>query len=306
MSFDISASWGTQASPFSILVHGGAGDVPEERRAAHRAGCAAAVAGAIATLREGGSALDAVEAAVRVLEDDPLFNAGTGGSLDEDGALRLDASIMEGTGLRAGAVACLPAYPHAVSVARAALNDGRHLLYAADGADRFAKAAGFALAPEGTMITAAARDRLRIVRETGGSGNWAGGTVGAVARDRSGAVAAATSTGGMVGKRRGRVGDSPIIGAGNYADDATGAASATGEGEAFLKLGVCLRACDALGDGKRSPEQAARWIIGLVGTRLQATGGIILVDRDGRLGLARNTTTMSWAAAWDNGDAAGT
>jgi beta-aspartyl-peptidase (threonine type) len=145
------------------------------------------------------------------------------------------------------------------------------------------------------------------VQQTGGSGNWAGGTVGAVARDHTGAVAAATSTGGMVGKHRGRVGDSPIIGAGAYADDQTGAASATGEGEAFLKLGVCLRACDALGaPTSRSPEEAARWAITLVGTRLAATGGLILVDREGRLGLARNTVTMSWAATWDGGDASGT
>lgn len=306
MSIALSSSWGTPASPFSILVHGGAGDVPEARREAHREGCARAVARAVEALRTGGSALDAVEAAVRCLEDDPLFNAGTGGSLDEDGELRLDASIMEGTGLRAGAVACLPAYPHAISVARAALVDGKHLLYAGDGADRFARNAGFVPSTDGAMITPAAKERLRIVLETGGSGNWAGGTVGAVARDRSGAVAAATSTGGMVGKRRGRVGDSPIIGAGNYADDALGAASATGEGEAFLKLGVCLRACDALGGDGRSPEDAARWIIGLVGARLSATGGIILVDRQGRLGLARNTATMSWAAAWEGGEAAGT
>lgn len=300
---ELTASWGAEASSFSLLVHGGAGEVSPSRRALHEAGCLAAVLSAVSLLRDGGSALDAAEAAVRALEDDPLFNAGTGGSLDEDGELRLDAAVMDGESLAAGAVAGLSSYPHPVSVARAVLRDGRHVLYAGDGADRFAEANGFSLASPGSMITETSRERLRLVRATGGSGNWAGGTVGAVARDRAGHVAAATSTGGMVGKRRGRIGDSPIIGAGTYADDATGAASATGDGEAFLKLGVCLRACDAL--ASRTPEEAARWAMELVGRRLAATGGLILVDGQGRLGLARNTATMSWAAACDTGDASG-
>ena len=293
----VTGSWTSETKGFGILVHGGAGDIPEARRESHQEGCRAAAAAGAAVLAAGGTAIDAVQRAVELLEDDPRFNAGTGGSLDEDGQLRLDASIMDGETLAAGAVASLPPFRHPIAIARAVLVDGRHVLYAAEGAARFATAHGFAPADPASMITDAARTRLEATRR-GASGNWAGGTVGAVARDARGHVAAATSTGGVVGKRSGRVGDSPILGAGNYADDASGAVSGTGEGEGFLRAAIAARACLWMEQGMPVDEAARRAASFLV-TRVGARGGLILVDRAGRLALARTTTTMTWAASWD-------
>jgi beta-aspartyl-peptidase (threonine type) len=279
-----------------VLVHGGAGDVPEELRAAHAEGCRAAAAAGLEVLRATGSALAAVVRAVEVLEDDPRFNAGTGACLTEEGTLELDASVMEGTGLRAGAVCSLPPFRNPVRVARAVLDEGRHVLYAAEGASRFAAAHGFLPADPASMITPAARARLDAVLAGRAERGWAGGTVGAVACDAEGRVAAATSTGGMVAKRRGRVGDSPIVGAGTYADDECGAASATGEGESILRLGLTRYACDLLRSGLTA-QQAAEVAVARLGARLHASGGLVLVDAQGRTGVARNTRTMSWAEA---------
>src|SRR5690606_33541791 len=211
-----------------VVVHGGAGAVPPARRPAHAAGCRLAAEAGLAILTGGGTALDAAMRAVEVLEDDPSFNAGTGACLAEDGSLELDASIMDGRDLRFGAVACLPPFKNPIRIARAVLDDGRHTLYAAEGAARFAREHGFSPADPASMITEAARVRLAQVLAGRGDGGWAGGTVGAVACDASGNVAAATSTGGMVAKRGGRVGDTPLPGAGTFADDLAGACSATG------------------------------------------------------------------------------
>ena len=296
VSDPVRGAWSGGGDGWSILVHGGAGDVPPERREGAAEGCRLAVASASAILASGGSALDAAQRAVEILEDDPRFNAGTGASLDEDGALCLDAALMDGETLAAGAVGSLPPFRHPIAVAREVLRDRRHVFYVADGAARFAVARGlFPAAPE-TMITSAARERLALTR-AGASGNWAGGTVGAVARDARGHVAAATSTGGIVGKRRGRVGDSPVLGAGTYADDQGGAVSGTGEGEGFLRASIATRACLWMQEGL-PPEAAARRAVAFLGTRVNASGGLILVDRGGRLGFARSTATMSWAAAW--------
>jgi beta-aspartyl-peptidase (threonine type) len=285
-----------------VLVHGGAGDVPEASRAAHAEGCRVAAARGLARLLETGSALEAAMRAVEVLEDDPRYNAGTGACLDERGELALDAAIMEGTSLRAGAVCAMPAFVHPIQVARAVLDDGRHVLYAGEGAARFAEERGFARAEPASMITAAARERLENVLAGRAERGWAGGTVGAVACDARGRVAAATSTGGMVAKRAGRVGDSPILGAGTYADDETGAASATGEGEAVLRLVLTRHVCELLRGGA-SPEEAARAGIERLGARLGASGGLIVVDAQGRVGHARNTQTMSWGLARAGEDA---
>ncbi|MBX7193662.1 MAG: isoaspartyl peptidase/L-asparaginase [Sandaracinaceae bacterium] len=279
-----------------VLVHGGAGDVPEAKRASHAEGCRLAAIAGLARLLEAGSALEAVVRAVEVLEDDPRYNAGTGACLDEHGALALDAAVMEGTELRAGAVCSMPPFRNPIDVARAVLEDGRHVLYAGEGAARFAKDRGFVPADPASMITDAARERLRAVLEGRAHRGWAGGTVGAVACDAEGHVAAATSTGGMVGKRAGRVGDSPILGAGTYADDASGAASATGEGEAILRLALTRHVCELLAGGA-SPDDAARAAIARLGSKLGATGGLIVVDATGRVGHARNTQTMSWGLA---------
>jgi len=298
----VTASWGAHGGGWSVLVHGGAGDVAAERVARHVDGCRAAAQAAVDVLRGGGAAVDAVERAVVVLEDDPSFNAGTGACLNAEGLIELDASIMEGSGLRAGGVCALPPFLHPIAIARAVLEDGLHVLYAGEGAAQFALTHGFAPSSSEAMTTEAARARWLAVRAKVGEigqpdhDGWAGGTVGVVARDARGVVAAATSTGGRVNKRAGRVGDSPILGAGNYADDDGGACSATGDGEAVLRLCLAKAAIDLM-RARVHPEEAARAVIRQLAARLGGTGGVILVDRTGRLGFARNTRTMTWAAA---------
>lgn len=279
-----------------VVVHGGAGDVAPERRPLHAEGCRAAAAAGLAVLAQGGSALDAAQCAVEVLEDDPKFNAGTGACLTADGTIELDASVMEGTSMRAGAVAAMPPFKNPIQIARAVLEDGRHILYAGDGAAAYARAKGFTPSTLEAMRTEAAARRLEQWKQGRAQPGWAGGTVGAVAVDANGSVAAATSTGGTVGKDVGRVGDTPLIGAGTYADDDAGAASATGLGETIIRATLCRMAIDVLRSGVPAAE-AAHAVIAAFGDRYQGSGGIILVDRRGRHGIARNTATMSYAVA---------
>jgi beta-aspartyl-peptidase (threonine type) len=299
----VTASWGGRASRFAILVHGGAGDVRAEKIPAHVAGCERAAKIGAEVLEKGGSALDAVTAAVTALEDDPLFNAGTGACLHAEGGIELDAAVMVGEGLRAGAVAAMPTFKNPIAIARRVMEASRHVLLAGEGAARFAVAQGFERVDEKTMITEAARARLEAVQQKKAEAGWAGGTVGAVARDASGRVAAATSTGGMVNKLVGRIGDSPLIGAGTYADDESGACSTTGHGEAMIRVCLAKAAIDRL--RALAPEAAAREVIALMHARTNETGGLILVGRDGALGLARTTRTMTWAACSDAENASG-
>jgi beta-aspartyl-peptidase (threonine type) len=224
--------------------------------------------------------------------------------LNEEGTLELDASIMEGTGLRGGGVCALPAFRHPIAVARAVLDEGGHVLYAGEGAARFARSRGFAEARAEDMIIQASRDRLARVRAAlpasqEASGMMGGGeTVGAVVRDGRGMLVAATSTGGRVNKAVGRVGDSPILGAGTYADDDAGACSNTGDGEAFLRICLAKTAIEWLRGGMH-PEDAARAAVRFALVRVGGSGGTILIDRFGRLGWARSAQTMTWAAASD-------
>lgn len=296
----VTASWG-HASPctWSILVHGGAGDVAAERLPLHVAGCERAAAAGAAVLAAGGSALDAVQRAVEVLEDDPSFNAGTGACLNADGAIELDASIMDGATLEAGGVCALPPFKNPIAIARRVMRRSRHALLAGEGAMRFALAEGFERADPEAMITALARARLEAARGKDAPANGSGGTVGAVARDARGHVAAATSTGGTVNKLPGRVGDSPIVGAGTYADDAIGACSTTGHGEAMMRVCLAKTTLDATRTMGAAP--AARTSLAMMHTRTQGTGGAIVIGQDGTLGLARSTRTMSWAAVANDG-----
>jgi len=238
----------------AILVHGGAGLVTAERFDRLRAGVRAAAAAGHAVLAADGNALDAVVAAVRVLEDDPEFNAGTGAALTRDGTVETDASVMDGDTRRAGAVAAVPDLANPIVLARAVLDDGEHVILAGPAAWRFASELGITPAPPGALVTERARQRLQetVARER------EGGTVGAVARDRQGRLAAATSTGGVVRKRSGRVGDSPIPGAGTWADRGI-AVSATGDGEAILRvvLGRTIAAYTAAGKSLREAVLAA-------------------------------------------------
>ena len=294
----VTGSWGMQGGRWSVLVHGGAGDVPDESLAGHIDGCQRAANLAAEVLRAGGSALDAAGKAVEALEDDPRFNAGTGACLNADGALELDAAIMEGEGLRGGGICALPSFKHPIAIARAVLDAAGHVLYAAGGAEKFALAHGFERAREEDMITPASRDRLARLRSGLVDSNWAGGTVGAVVRDARGTVVAATSTGGKVGKGAGRVGDTPVLGAGTYADNAAGACSNTGDGEAFMRVCLAKTAVEWLRTGMH-PEDAAPAAIRYVLERAGGAGGMILIDHHGRLGWARSTRTMTWAAVSD-------
>jgi len=290
---------------FALLVHGGAGAVSEARRAAHTEGCRRAAAAGAAVLRSGGAALLAVEAAVRALEDDPLFNAGTGACLNAEGRVEHDASIMEGTRLGAGAVCALDGFAAPIAVARAALDDGQHVLYAGPGARAFALAKGFVPVENEALITPASRAAFEAARTSGGGATgWAGGTVGAVAVDARGALAAATSTGGLINKSAGRVGDSALIGAGTYADDAAGAVSTTGHGEGMIRIAAAHTAVAAMAQGE-SAEAAARAVMARLTTAIGTTGGLIAVDHARRWGFARTTATMSWALVTGTHDEAG-
>lgn len=285
---------------FGVLVHGGAGSRPRDAAAAQAVGCRPAAQAAFEILASGGSALDAVERAVRVLEDDRRYNAGLGAALAEDGSVELDASIMDGSSARLGAVGALSGFKNAVSVARAVLEDGRHVFYAGPGAARFAESRGFSRVDPASLVTDAARAALAeaLARRAPGS---SGGTVGAVASDVRGNVAAATSTGGISGKRNGRIGDSPVVGAGTYADDRYGAASATGEGEGILRVVLTHGAVLRLGDGAPPGDIAFSALASML-ERVGARGGMIAVDRARRFGLARTTETMPWALCVDGGE----
>jgi beta-aspartyl-peptidase (threonine type) len=252
----------------------------------------------LAVLARGGAALDAVQAAVRALEDDPEFNAGVGAALTRDGTVEVDAAIMDGAALRVGAVAAVPSLRRPIDVARAVLDDGEHVLLAGDAAWHFARAHGFARDDAGAMILPRQRANLaqELARRTAGTPPPSGGgTVGACAVDRHGHVAAATSTGGVTGKRQGRVGDAPLPGCGTYADDTAGAASATGHGEAIIRVTLTRFVIDRLRAGDDAHTAARRGIDELA-RRVGGSGGVIVADRTGRIGLAHNTDNLAWAA----------
>jgi L-asparaginase / beta-aspartyl-peptidase len=300
----VTEAWGADGGEWSILVHGGAGDVQPNELPEHVEGCRFAASEAARVLQGGGSALNAAQRAVEILEDDPRFNAGIGACLNVEGLIELDAAIMEGTLLRAGSVGALPPFEHPIAIARTILNEGGHVMYAGEGAEQFALARGFARSSDEALITEAARERWEIIRN-GGAESWSVGTVGAVARDRHGTVVAATSTGGRINKALGRIGDTPILGAGTYADDEAGACSNTGDGESVMRLCLAKTACEWMRAGMH-PVDAARAAVRMMLARTGGTGGIILVDRAGRLGFARTTRTMTWAAASDGwGDVLG-
>lgn len=282
----------------ALVVHGGAGDLDPERADEARAGCRRAVDAGLEVLASGGPAVDAVCAAVRVLEDDPLFNAGNGAALNRAGRVECDAAVMDGRTLRIGAVASMADAPTAVSVARAVLDDGEHVLLVGQGAWLFAAEHGFSPAAPGALVTEKSLTRLdaeRKRRAAGAESSGLGGTVGACAVDAAGHVAAATSTGGTTFKRPGRVGDTPLAGCGTYADDEGGAASATGVGEAIIRVTLTRMCVDAMRAGADA-SRAAWQSIEELGRRTGGQAGLICCDARGRLGAALSTATMSFGA----------
>ena len=260
------------------------------------ASCAAAARAGFEILRAGGSALDAATAAVVALEDDPRFNAGIGSALTVDGEVECDASVMCGDG-RAGAIGALRDLKNPIRLARLVMEKTPHVLLVGAGAAAFATECGLTPLAAGALATERMRGKWRaaIARAAAAA---SGGTVGCVARDATGRLAAATSTGGTMLKRRGRVGDSALIGAGTYADDGAGAVSGTGHGEAFIKAAAARLAVEALRAG-RSPTEAARETLPAV-RRHGGSGGLICVDAAGRVGFAFDTPRM--ARAWIDAD----
>jgi L-asparaginase / beta-aspartyl-peptidase len=298
----------------SLIVHGGAWDIPDESVDACKAGCRRALAAGWSILNDGGSALDAVQAAVVVLEDDPAFDAGFGSHLTLDGHVECDAIVMDGSTLRAGSVASLRHIRNPIRLARRVLENCAHMMLVGDGAERFAVDQGLELCDPEDLIAEAERNAwLKCRNGAHATAHHRGhdqGTVGAVALDRDGRLFAATSTGGTCCKLPGRVGDSPLIGCGCYADVESGGVSCTGYGEAIMKVVLAKTAVDFLrhrvgaGPNPSSPilpkpsapdaaSLAAREAVSILATRTQATGGLILLDREGNPGFAFNTPRMA-------------
>lgn len=274
----------------AVVVHGGAGDWRSADEPAAEAGCLAAVEAGIAVLSAGGTSMDAAIAAVRVLEDDPIYNAGIGSVLTCDGRVEVDAAVMDGKTLGFGAIAAMEgAYP-GVDIARAVLDDGRHGLLCGHGGWQLAAALGFEPAD---LVTERAQKRLErdLARRT----EISPGTVGAAAIDAAGNTAVATSTGGTSAKLPGRIGDTPVCGAGTYADDEGGAASATGQGEAIIRVTLTRQVVDRMRAGQSA--SAAAWASVATLERGGGQGGVVCCDRDGRLGAAHTTPRMPYGGA---------
>lgn len=298
-----------QRSSYTIAVHGGAGVIsrdklPPEKEAAVWAAVEAALRAGEAILKTNGTSLDAVEAAIKVLEDSPHFNAGHGAVLNREGFCELDAAIMDGTTRRAGTVAAARRIRNPIAGARLVMDRTPHLLLAGEGADLFAEKAGLPMAEAGYFITEPRRKQLEEIlqrerektrAESRGQLDRAVdkmGTVGAVAVDRSGNLAAGTSTGGLAGKLRGRVGDSPLIGAGTWADNATCAVSATGQGEFIIRAALAHDIASLMAYRKLSLSEAASLVVNRKLTELGGEGGVIAVDRRGRIAMPFNSAGM--------------
>lgn len=316
----------------ALIVHGGAGAMAPERYAAAREGCRDAALAGWRVLLAGGDATEAVQAAIMALEDNPGFNAGTGAVLTTDGRAQLDAGIMDGDTLAVGAVAGVERIKNPIALARLVL-DSPHVLLMGVGAEQFAVESRMPLCEPSALITDTQYTRWKrgygegdsvnvgslvsftpeSAYETNGNGVHPAaevdgdpvhsdahkhGTVGAVAVDANGRVAAGASTGGIAAKYPGRIGDTPIVGAGFCAENGIGGVSSTGHGEDFIRLTLARRALDYIAGGM-SAQAAASAAIRLLGERVRGEGGLILLDGEGRVGYARNTTTMAHAFMLD-------
>jgi beta-aspartyl-peptidase (threonine type) len=334
MLYDILVTTSNISSP-TLLVHGGAWAIPVDQEAAHKDGVRNALEAGYAILSRGGSALDAVEASVTVLENDPTFDAGLGGFLTSDGRVQLDALLMDGDRMKAGGVACVEHLRNPIQAARLVLEKSPHVYFVGPGAEQFAHSHGMALIDNAELVLDRERKRLAHaqLREAAGfventfsgkesplptflhddkspetafspdpdsPGFRSHDTVGAVARDARGNLAAATSTGGTLNKAPGRVGDSSLIGCGCYADNLAAAVSLTGWGEPIMKLVLGKWATDRVAAGS-APELVAREAIAYLYHRLGGHGGIILLGPDGRFGFAHNTPAMAWGLATPSG-----
>ena len=316
-----------------LLIHGGAWAMPDNEVAAHERGIRNALDAGYAVLTRGGTAVEAVEAAVVVLEDDETFDAGRGSFLTRDGRVQLDALLMNGENLRTGGVACVERLPNPIRAARLVLEQSPHVYFVGTGAERFALQHGMRLCDNTDLVIAREQKRLYAAQQaelkgeadttfsgatTGEPAEFRAGaaktlasdalkshdTVGAVALDVHGNLAAGTSTGGTLNKAPGRVGDSSLIGCGCYADNLSAAVSLTGWGEPIMKLVLGKWAVDRVGAGA-TPQQAASDAIAYLHRRLGGHGGVILLGPGGQIGLAHNTPRMAWGLATSEGKSLG-
>jgi len=319
----------------TLLVHGGAWAIPDDAAAAHQAGVRRALDTGYAILARGGSALDAVEAAVTVMEEDPVFDAGRGSFLTSDGRVQLDALLMDGGRMKAGGVACVEHLRNPIQAARLVLEKSPHVYFVGAGAEQFAHSHGMPLIDNAELVLDREKERLKAAQQRQAAGfadaTFSGleddkspetafsrrsatssiesdepaefqshDTVGAVALDINGNLAAGTSTGGTLNKTPGRVGDSSLIGCGCYADNLSAAVSLTGWGEPIMKLVLGKWATDRVAAGS-APEFTAREAMSYLHNRLGGHGGIILLGPDGRFGMAHNTPAMAWGMATEKG-----
>jgi len=282
----------------ALVVHGGAWQIPNELHQNSIRGCRDAAQVGWDILKNGGSALDAVEAAVRNLEDNPTFDAGRGSVLNAAGEVELDAIIMDGKTLDLGAVMAVKHVSNPITLARLVMTESNHTILVSEGAESFALNQGLSPCPNWDLIVKREEERWRSRDsderpDEGLFPQHPGGTVGAVALDVEGHLAVATSTGGTFNKHPGRVGDSPLVGSGAYADDRTGAVSATGEGEDLMKVVISKLVCDSL--ARMSAQEAAEAAIDLLAERTGGQGGLIALDRNGDVGIAHCTQYLAHA-----------
>lgn len=283
---------------YGMVIHGGAGTIERstmtpEKEKSYRAGLEQSLKAGYAVLERGGTSLDAVEAAIHVLEDNPMFNAGKGAVFTHEGTNELDSSIMDGKTLAAGAVAGVKHIRNPISLARMVMEKSPHVMLTGEGAEAFAKKMGVTLVDQKYFYTEERWQALQKLKASPApmSDKDRHGTVGAVARDKAGNLAAGTSTGGMTNKQFGRVGDAPIIGAGTYANNETCAVSCTGDGEYFIRAAVAHTVSDLM-NYKGMPVKEAAEVALENARKLGGTGGLIALDKDGNFAMPFNTSGM--------------
>lgn len=298
--------WAQEAKPFALVIHGGAGTIKKGSispvdEALYKQGLQRALDAGYAVLDKGGAAIDAVQAAIVVLENDSMFNAGRGAVYAANGKIELDASIMDGRNLEAGAVAGVTNIKNPITAARLVMEKSGHVMLAREGAEEFAKMNGCEMVDQSYFWTEKTRKSYQQDKENKtkktyleqpGNTDKKYGTVGAVALDKQGNLAAGTSTGGMTNKKYGRVGDSPIIGAGTYADNNSCAVSCTGWGEYFIRLGMAKAIADRVELLHMPVDDAAKQMIHDKLQSMGATGGVIAIDKHGNISIQFNTAGM--------------
>lgn len=287
----------------ALVLHGGAWDIPPELVDPHRDGMLQAVREGWKVLQKGGSAVDAVEAVVRIMEDDETFDAGRGSFINAAGEVELDAAIMDGATFRAGAVAAVQNVRNPITLARRIMEKSEHVLLVGMGASRFAREQKVELCGQDDLITLRELERWRTLQKEGGTRTkdafrkkrHPSGTVGAVALDRKGTIASGTSTGGTPNKYPGRVGDSPLIGCGTYADNSIGGVSTSGWGEAMIKVVMAKTVVDLMERQGGDPAKAAQEGVKLLARKVGGYGGVIALNTEGEIGIAFNTPRMARA-----------